>query len=58
VREIIRVAYGDATAQVFLLSAAAAVLALVAAVLLKPVSLRSSLDLQKPPAGEPAKAVG
>jgi Na+/melibiose symporter-like transporter len=58
VREIIRVAYGDATAQVFLLSAAAAVLALVAAVLLKPVSLRSSLDLQKPPAAEPAKAVG
>jgi len=58
VREIIRVAYGDATTQVFLLSAAAAVLALVAAVLLKPVSLRSSLDLQKPSAEEPAEAVG
>jgi hypothetical protein len=58
VQEIIRVAYGDATAQVFLLSAAAAVLALVAAVLLKPVSLRSSLDLQRPPAAEPTKAIG
>lgn len=45
VQEIIRVAYGDATAQVFLLSAAAALLAVLAAVLLKPVNLRSSLDL-------------
>jgi MFS family permease len=51
VREIIRVAYGDATAQVFLLSAGAAVLALVAAILLKPVSLRSSLDLPEKAAG-------
>ncbi|WP_329244421.1 MFS transporter [Streptomyces sp. NBC_01478] len=45
VQEIIRVAYGDATAQIFLLSAGAAVLAVIAAILLKPVSLRSSLDL-------------
>ncbi|MGW3949540.1 MFS transporter [Streptomyces sp. NPDC004752] len=45
VREIVRIAYGDATAQVFALSAAAAVLAVVAAVLLRPVRLRSSLDL-------------
>ncbi|MCI3275300.1 MFS transporter [Streptomyces cylindrosporus] len=44
-REVVQVAYGDATAQVFLLAAAAAVLAVVAAVLLKPVRLRSSLDL-------------
>lgn len=44
-QEIVRAAYGDATAQVFLLSAAAAVLAVVAAVLLKPINLRSSLDL-------------
>lgn len=58
VQEIIRVAYGDATAQVFLLSAAAAVLAVVAAVLLKPVSLRSSLDLQRPSAEEPTEAIG
>ncbi|MFC4499480.1 MULTISPECIES: MFS transporter [Streptomyces] len=53
--EDVRVAYGDATAHIFLLSAAAAVLAVVAAVLLKPVSLRSSLDLQTPSAAEPAK---
>ncbi|MFG3268940.1 MULTISPECIES: hypothetical protein [Streptomyces] len=44
-REIIRVAYGDATAHVFLLAAAAALLAVIAAVLLEPVNLRSSLDL-------------
>lgn len=51
VQEIIRVAYGDATAQVFLLSAAAAVLAVIAAILLKPVSLRSSLDLTEQSGG-------
>ncbi|XUL92892.1 MFS transporter [Streptomyces galilaeus] len=45
VREIVRTAYGDATAQIFLLSAGAALLAVIAAILLKPVSLRSSLDL-------------
>ncbi|WP_078656045.1 MFS transporter [Streptomyces fulvoviolaceus] len=44
-QEIVRAAYGDATAHVFLLSAAAAVLAVVAAVLLKPINLRNSLDL-------------
>ncbi|MET9383037.1 MFS transporter [Streptomyces sp. NPDC002928] len=58
VQEITRVAYGDATAQIFLLSAAAAVLAVVAAVLLKPVSLRSSLDLHRPSAEKPTKAIG
>nr|WP_256964456.1 MDR family MFS transporter [Streptomyces griseiscabiei] len=57
VRAVVRAAYGDATAQVFLLSAAAAVLAVVAALLMKPVSLRSSLDLPAPtsptvPAGQ------
>ncbi|MFE2420716.1 MFS transporter [Streptomyces hokutonensis] len=45
VRDIVRAAYGDATAQIFLLSAGAALLAVIAAILLKPVSLRSSLDL-------------
>ncbi|MFJ3778927.1 MFS transporter [Streptomyces sp. NPDC090075] len=48
--EVTRIAYGDATGRVFLISAGAALLALVAAVLLKPVNLRSSLDL---PASEP-----
>ncbi|MFE1835686.1 MFS transporter [Streptomyces sviceus] len=45
VQEIIRVVYGDATAHIFLLAAAAALLAVIAAVLLQPVNLRSSLDL-------------
>ncbi|MGW2521878.1 MFS transporter [Streptomyces sp. NPDC001617] len=58
VRQIVRAAYGDATAQIFLLSAAAAVLAVIAAVLLKPVGLRSSLDLpgEKPERTEGAVA--
>ncbi|MEV8543552.1 MFS transporter [Streptomyces sp. NPDC051572] len=51
VQEIIRVAYGDATARIFLLSAGAALLAVVAAILLKPVSLRSSLDLTEKSGG-------
>lgn len=54
-QEIVRAAYGDATAHVFLLSAAAAVLAVVAAVLLKPINLRSSLDLPEK-TGEAAAA--
>ena len=45
VQEIVRAAYGDATGHVFLLSAAVALLGVVAAVLLKPVTLRTSLDL-------------
>ncbi|MEU6357613.1 MFS transporter, partial [Streptomyces sp. NPDC047072] len=55
VREIIRVAYGDATAHIFLLAAGAAVLAVVAALLLEPVDLRSSLDLPEK-TGEAAAA--
>jgi EmrB/QacA subfamily drug resistance transporter len=45
VADIVRAAYGDATGHIFLISAAIAVLGIVAAVLLKPVMLRSSLDL-------------
>ena len=45
VQEIVRAAYGDATGYVFLLSAAVALLGVLAAVLLKPVTLRTSLDL-------------
>lgn len=48
-QEIISVAYGDATAHIFLLSAGAAVLAILAAALLKPVNLRSTLDLPEKP---------
>ncbi|MGW3566092.1 hypothetical protein ACWDSL_19835 [Streptomyces sp. NPDC000941] len=50
-KEIVQVAYGDATAHIFLISAAAAALAVVAAVLLRPVRLRSSLDLPDKPGG-------
>lgn len=56
-QEIIRVAYGDATAHIFLLSAGAAVLAVVAAVFLKPINLRSTLDLPEKTADEAAAAV-
>ncbi|MER6092267.1 hypothetical protein [Streptomyces bluensis] len=38
------VAYGDATGLIFLIGAAVAALGIVAAVLLKPVVLRTSLD--------------
>lgn len=42
---IVRAAYGDATGHIFLISAAIAVAGILAALLLKPVTLRSSLDL-------------
>lgn len=42
---IVRAAYGDATGHIFLISAAIAVVGILAALLLKPVTLRSSLDL-------------
>ncbi|MGW5668776.1 MDR family MFS transporter [Micromonospora sp. NPDC003776] len=45
VEHIVRAAYGDATGHIFLISAAIAVVGIVAALLLKPVTLRSSLDL-------------
>jgi hypothetical protein len=41
----VRAAYGDATGHIFLISAAIAVVGVLAALLLKPVTLRSSLDL-------------
>ncbi|MFU8871740.1 MDR family MFS transporter [Micromonospora sp. SL4-19] len=45
VEHIVRAAYGDATGHIFFISAAIAVVGIVAALLLKPVTLRSSLDL-------------
>ncbi|MGR6320239.1 MDR family MFS transporter [Micromonospora soli] len=45
VQQIVRAAYGDATGHIFLISAAIAVVGIIAALLLKPVTLRSSLDL-------------
>ncbi|MFC5834791.1 MDR family MFS transporter [Nonomuraea insulae] len=43
-------AYGDATGHVFLISAAVAVVGVVAALLLKPITLRTNVDARKPPA--------
>ncbi|RKN38617.1 MDR family MFS transporter [Streptomyces hoynatensis] len=48
VREVVRAAYGDATGHIFLISAAIAVVAVIAVLLLSPVTLRESLDLQSP----------
>ncbi|MEU5949777.1 MDR family MFS transporter [Micromonospora sp. NPDC047465] len=45
VQQIVRAAYGDATGHIFLISAAIAVVGVLAAALLKPVTLRTSLDL-------------
>ncbi|MGW4502882.1 MFS transporter [Micromonospora sp. NPDC004336] len=45
VQQIVRAAYGDATGHIFVISAAIAVVGIVAAALLKPVTLRTSLDL-------------
>ncbi|MEO3746166.1 MDR family MFS transporter [Plantactinospora sp. B5E13] len=42
---IVRNAYGDATGHIFLISAAIALVGVIAAVLLRPVTLRTSLDL-------------
>lgn len=53
VQEVVRAAYGDATGHIFLISAAIAIVGIVAAAFLKPVTLRDSLDLGGSP--EPAK---
>lgn len=45
VAHIVRNAYGDATGHIFLISAAIAVVGVIAAALLKPITLRTSLDL-------------
>ena len=51
VREIMRAAYGDATAEVFLISAGVAVIALISVLLIKERPLRRTVDIQ--PAAEP-----
>ncbi|MFY1670311.1 MDR family MFS transporter [Plantactinospora sp. WMMB334] len=48
---IVRDAYGDATGHIFLISAAIAVVGVIAALLLRPVTLRTSLDLPDPATG-------
>ncbi|HYH77347.1 MAG TPA: MFS transporter, partial [Arthrobacter sp.] len=46
VRDIMRAAYGDATAQIFLMSAVIGVVALVAVLFIKEKPLRRTVDLQ------------
>lgn len=53
VREIMRAAYGDATAEVFLISAAVTVVALVSVLFIKEKPLRRTVDIQ--PAQEPGQ---
>lgn len=50
-RTVVRAAYGDATGHIFLIAACIGVVGIVAAFLLKPAPLRTSLDL---PAAAPA----
>ncbi|MBU2663371.1 MFS transporter [Actinoplanes bogorensis] len=45
IQHIVRAAYGDATGHIFLISAAIAVVGVVAAVLMRPTTLRSTVDL-------------
>ena len=47
VQHLVRVAYGDATGHIFLISAVIAVVGVVAALLMKPTPLRSTVDLAK-----------
>ncbi|NUT07215.1 MAG: MFS transporter [Hamadaea sp.] len=54
-QHIVRAAYGDATGHIFLISAAIAVVGLIAAVAFKPITLRTTIDLgAKPSAAAPA----
>ena len=48
VQHLVRVAYGDATGHIFLISAAIAVVGVIAALLMKPTALRSTVDLIAP----------
>lgn len=54
VRDIMRAAYGDATAEIFLIAGAIAVVALIAVLLVTERPLRRTVDIQ--PAARPAEA--
>jgi EmrB/QacA subfamily drug resistance transporter len=47
IQDVVRLVYGDATAHIFVISAAAAVVGVIAALLLEPVTLRNTLDLEQ-----------
>ncbi len=59
IQHVVRVAYGDATGHIFLISMFIAVVGVIAAVAMKPAKLRSTVDLASPatPAAEPELAV-
>lgn len=54
IQHLVRVAYGDATGHIFLISAVIAVVGVIAAVLMKPTALRSTVDLAKAAEETPA----
>ncbi|MBB2944585.1 EmrB/QacA subfamily drug resistance transporter [Actinoplanes lutulentus] len=49
VQHMVRAAYGDATGHIFLISAAVAVIGVIAAIAMKPAKLRSTVDIGTPP---------
>lgn len=53
VQAVVHTVYGDATAHIFLISAAVAVVGVIAALLLKPITLRTTIDVAEK-ADEPA----
>ncbi|XVV12496.1 MDR family MFS transporter [Actinoplanes sp. CA-131856] len=55
VQHIVRAAYGDATGHIFLISAAVAVVGVVAAAFLKPIALRTTVDVDTPATPAPEK---
>jgi MFS family permease len=46
VRQVVQTVYGDATAHIFLISAAVGVVGIIAALLLKPITLRTTIDVE------------
>jgi MFS family permease len=56
IRDIMRAAYGDATAEIFLIAAAIAVVALVAVLLIKEKPLRRTVDIRPEAAADAADA--
>jgi len=53
VQQVVRMVYGDATAHIFIIAAGAALVGLIAALLLKPVTLRNTIDLEPTRQDEP-----
>jgi EmrB/QacA subfamily drug resistance transporter len=48
IQDIVRAAYGDATGHIFLISAAIALVGVIAVLLLKPIALRTTVDIESP----------